>query len=139
LIGLLRKTLVMCRFSSNIMFIKIEPKSETEKAFQLQNGSWIPKSILDNRGLKHPYYQIKDWWLSKTVEKYSEENDETSKKVLMGIKPMVVKMIDIPKDIRDYWSKYWKDASDSLHQSNYDMEPRLWGNDCFEGEMSSWF
>ena len=44
-----------------IMFIKIEPKSETEKAYQLQNGSWIPKSILDNRGLKHPYYKIEDW------------------------------------------------------------------------------
>jgi hypothetical protein len=121
------------------MFIKIQPKSETEKAYQLQNGSYIPKSILDNRGLKHPYYKIKDWWLSKTIEKFREENDETSKKVLMGIEPMVVKMIDIPKDIRDYWSKYWKDASDSLHQSNYDMETRLWGNDCFEGEMSSWF
>jgi len=121
------------------MFIKIEPKSESEKAYQLQNGSWIPKSILDNRGLKHPYYQIKDWWLSKTLEKFRGENDETSKKVLMGIELMVVKMIDIPKDIRDYWSKYWRGASDSLHQSNYDMEPRLWGNDCFEGEMSSWF
>jgi len=121
------------------MFIKIEPKSETEKAYQLQNGSWIPKSILDSRGLKHPYYQIKDWWLSKTIEKLKEENDEVSRNTLIGIEPMVVKMIDIPRDIRDYWSKYWKEASDSLHQSNCDMEPRLWGNDCFEGEMSSWF
>ncbi len=118
------------------MFIKIEPKSETTKAYELQNGSWIPKSVLDNRGLKHPYYQIKNWWLSKTIEKFQEEKDETSKKVLLGLEPMVIKMIDIPKDIRDYWSKYWEDASDNLH---YDMEPRLWGNDCFDGEMSSWF
>jgi hypothetical protein len=129
----------MCRFYSEIMFIKIDQKTETEKAYQLQNGSWIPKSILDSRGLKHPYYQIKDWWLSKTIEKCIKDNDETSKKVLIGIELMAVKMIDIPKDIRDYWSKYWESASNSLHQSNYDMEPRLWGNDCFEGEMSSWF
>ena len=48
-------------------------------------------------------------------------------------------MIDMPKDVIDYWSKHWKNASDSLQKSHYEMEPRLWGNDCFEGEMSSWF
>jgi hypothetical protein len=131
----LEHTKVNCK----IMFIKIEPKSETQKAYQLQNGSWIPKSILDGRGLKHPYYQIKNWWLSITIEKLIEENDKSSEHVVLGIKPMVVRMVDIPEDIRDCWSKYWKKASDSLHQSYYEMEPRLWGNDCFKGEMSSWF
>lgn len=121
------------------MFIKIEPKSETEKAYQLQNGSWIPKSILDSEGLKHPYYQIKQWWLSKTLEKGIDENDKNSKNVLEGLQPMFVKMIDIPKDIRDYWAEYWKKKSDGFGQPNQEMEPILWGNDCFEGEMSSWF
>ena len=121
------------------MFIKIEPKSESEKAYQLQNGSWIPKSILDNRGLKHPYYQIKDWWLSKTIEKFRDEDDEISKKTLLGIEPMIIKMKDIPEEIRDYWTKYWKGLSSDIGSYTPDYEPRLWGNDCFHGEMSTWF
>ncbi len=32
------------------MFIKLDFKKETDKAYQLNNDSWIPKSILDNRG-----------------------------------------------------------------------------------------
>jgi len=122
-----------------IMFIKIEPKSESEKAYQLQNGSWIPKSILDNRGLKHPYYQIKDWWLSKTIEKFRDEDDEISKKTLLGIEPMIIKMKDIPEEIRDYWTKYWKGLSSDIGSYTPDYEPRLWGNDCFHGEMCTWF
>lgn len=121
------------------MFIKLITKSETQKAFQLENNTYIPKSILDGRGLKHPYYKVKDWWLSKTIEKFRLEGDISSKNTLLGIAPLVIKMIDIPIEVRDYWTKYWKDASNNLYQSNYDMEPRLWGNDCFEGEMSSWF
>ena len=50
------------------MYIKLEVKTETDKGVQLPNGSWIPKSILDNRGLKHPYYHIQDWWLNIQVE-----------------------------------------------------------------------
>lgn len=119
------------------MFIKLNTKAETEKAYQLENGSYIPKSILDNRGLKHPYYQIKDWWLSKTIEKFREENDISAKNVLFGLNPLVVHLIDMPEDVRIYWSRYWKNMSDNC-QSNINIEPRLWGNDCFEGEMSSW-
>jgi len=137
------------------MFIKLDFKSETEKAYQLQNDSWIPKSILDNRGLKHPYYQIKDWWLTIQVENVStpinnlkdldrkkeptKEDVENSKKVLLGIQPLVLAIKDIPEEIRNYWSKYWKGMSDGLAQSTPNYEPRLWGNDCFEGEMSTWF
>jgi len=116
------------------MFIKLEIKSKTDKAYQLLNGSWIPKSILDDRGLKHPYYQIKDWWVSKSVEKMRNEQDESIYKTFKGIEPMVVKMI-MPKEIRSYWTNYWSNQGSSTP----DYEPRLWGNDCFEGEMSSWF
>ncbi len=137
------------------MFIKLDFKSETEKAYQLHNDSWIPKSVLDNRGLKHPYYQIKNWWLNIQIEnvrmplnelieldrkkKPTNEDIENSNKTLLGIKPLVVSMIDIPIDIRNYWSEYWKGMSDGLEQSTPDYEPRVWGNDCFEGEMSTWF
>lgn len=117
------------------MFIKLEFKSETEKAYQFQNDSWIPKSILDKRGLKHPYYQVKEWWLSKCVEKIRDNDDEQLKNVLLGIVPMIVKMIDIPIEIRNYWTNYWSDAANNIVEN----EPRVWGNDCFEGEMSSWF
>ena len=88
------------------MFIKLKFKSETEKAYQLENGSYIPKSILDSRGLKNPYYQIKDWWLSKEIEKIRVENDTSAKNRLIGLEPLVVKMIDMPKDVIDYWSKH---------------------------------
>ena len=50
------------------MYIKLEFKAETPKAFQLKNDAWIPKSVLDCRGLEHPYYHIQDWWLTIQVE-----------------------------------------------------------------------
>ena len=118
------------------MFIKLETKNETKKAYQLRNGSWIPKSVLDDRGLKHPYYQIKDWWISKSVDKMRNEQDENIYKTFKGIEPMVVSMTEMPKEVRDFWSKYWSGYGDYTQP---DYEPRMWGNDCFEGEMSSWF
>jgi hypothetical protein len=120
------------------MFVKLDFKSETKKAYQLHNESWIPKSILDDRGLKPPYYAVKDWWLSACIEKIQNEDKQITN-VLLGIKPLVVNFRDIPVEIRQYWSTYWKKLSDGLNQSTPDYEPRLWGNDCFEGEMSSWF
>lgn len=118
------------------MFIKLKIKNETNKAYQLNNGSWIPKSVLDDRGLKYPYYKIKDWWISKSYHKMRDEQDENIYKTFKGIQPMVVKMIDIPKEIRDFWNKYWSGYGEYTQP---DYEPRMWGNDCFEGEMSSWF
>lgn len=110
------------------MFIKLEVKSETPKAYQLPNDSWIPKSVLDDRGLKHPYYRIKDWWFTIQIEniKYSpddivnyrnrkvkptEKDVENSKLVLLGIKPMIISIRDIPKEILDYWQRYWNGLS----------------------------
>jgi len=137
------------------MFVKLDFKTETEKAYQLQNGSWMPKSILDNRGLKHPYYQIKDWWLTIQVENVTlsadrlkwldrkkeptKEDIEYSKNVLLGIQPTVISMIDMPEDIRANWTKYWKSLSSDVGSSTPNYEPRVWGNDCFHGEMSTWF
>ena len=137
------------------MFIKLEFKTETDKAYQLNNGSYIPKSILDNRGLKHPYYQIKDWWLNIQIEnirlpldelleldrkrKTTKEDIDNSNKVLLGIQPLVVSMKDIPEEIRNYWTKYWKGLSSDIGSYTPNYEPRLWGNDCFHGEMSTWF
>lgn len=125
-----------------IMFIKLEFKTETNKAYQLNNGCYIPKSILDNRGLKHPYYQIKDWWLKIQVEnvtiplnelvkldrkkKPTQHDIDNSNKLLLGIKPLVVHMIDIPEEIRDYWTKYWTKLSSNVCSYTPDYEPRLW-------------
>ena len=137
------------------MFIKIDFKTETEKAYQLQNGSWLPKSILDNRGLNHPYYQIKNWWLTIQVENIrtpidelkwlnrkkepTKEDIEYSKNILLGIQPIVISMKDIPEDMRINYTKYWKGLSSDIGSCTANYEPRLWGNDCFHGEMSTWF
>lgn len=137
------------------MFIKLTTKFETPKACQLTNDAWIPKSVLDSRGLKHPYYVIEPWWLNMQVEnvrlplsvlndmgrkrKTTEKDIENSKHVLLGLKDLVVSMREIPEDIRNYWGKYWKSAYNDLGSSTPDFEPRMWGNDCFEGEMSTWF
>lgn len=120
------------------MFIKLETISETEKAYQLKNGGWIPKSILDGQGLKPPYYQIKDWWLSKCIERLHNEEDKNKDlliKTLEGLQPLVVHMRDIPHNIRKYWSHYWSGSGD--HYTRPDYEPRIWGNDCFEGDPNN--
>jgi hypothetical protein len=113
------------------MFIKLEFSKESEKAYQLPNGSWIPKSILDDRGLKQPYYKIKDWWLSATVEKAVTENDLTTQKTLMGIGELKVTMRDIPQDVLDYWGKYWRGMGSDLGVTNYDRDDQ-------RGQISEW-
>lgn len=45
---------------------------------------------------------------------------------------------DLTEDVKEYWDKYWNEMYSNNRSSYYDTEPRLWGNDCFEGEMSSW-
>ena len=118
-------------------YIQLTTISETEKAWQLPNGSWIPKSILDNRGLNAPFYKLKDWWLEKTFEKAKYDDCKTSQKVLSGLQEITIEFRDIPEEVRKNWNKYWSNQSTDYRL--YDMEPRLWGNDCFEGEMGSPF
>jgi hypothetical protein len=62
-----------------------------------------------------------------------------TEKVMLGIQPLVISMKDIPEEIRNYWTKYWKSLSSEIGSHTPDYEPRLWGNDCFDGEMSTWF
>jgi hypothetical protein len=93
------------------MFIKLEIKSQTPKAYQLQNNGWIPKSILDSRGLKHPFYQVKDWWLSSTIEKFKDE-DKNAELVLNGIVELSIKINQLPNDILEYWRQYWGNQQD---------------------------
>lgn len=120
------------------MFVRLIPVSETEKAYRLENGSYIPKSVLDGRGLTHPYYRVEGWWLQRTFEKFHAEGDPDARNKLAGLEPLVVQFRDIPEDVRAVWDRYWR-GHDGGSQPWVDMEPRLWGNDCFEGEMSSWF
>lgn len=125
------------------MFIKLEYTDHTEKAYQLSNGSWIPKSVLDTRGLEHPYYQIKDWWLTIQVEnikfnneqlknmraKYSESEKIESEKVMLGLKPLIISIRDIPSDVMEIWRKYWKGLN--IGGLPYDPTDRKW-------EISEW-
>jgi len=118
------------------MYIKLDFKSESPKAYQLSNDVWIPKSVLDSKGLKHPYYHIQDWWLNIQVEniKLSEEDlfslrngkfnineKDTSLKVMMGLQPLLISINQIPSEILNAWKKYWKGASDSF---SYDSSDR---------------
>lgn len=118
------------------MFMKLEIIKETDRAYQLPNGSYIPKSILDDRGLKHPYYQIKNWWLTKIIGRWRNDGCKSSVLVLNGISPLIVSFNTLPDDIKEYWNKYWGSIST---EKWYDFEPRLFGNDCFDGEMSTFF
>lgn len=100
------------------MLINLKIISETTKAYQLEGGGWIPKSVLDNRGLKHPYYQIKGFFLQDLVEKlYGEEStkiDSQAKLTALSIDNCKINHIDLPLELREYWRKYWKDANDSV-------------------------
>jgi hypothetical protein len=131
------------------MFIELKYKEETDKAYQLENDSWIPKSILDDRGLKSPYYQIKDWWLNILVEnirlpldelntirkKEVTMNDvENTNKVLIGLQPLVIPFKDIPLVIRDYWNKYWSELSGGIGES-YTYQDVL---DSRESQLGEW-
>lgn len=116
------------------MYIKLSFKSETEKAYQLNNGSYIPKSILDKRGLEHPFYKIKNWWLDKLIDKNLEQTHIDSQKVLLALELLIIKFSDIPEEIQNKWFRYWDGSSNMV-----EMEPNIWGNDCLPGEMSSWF
>lgn len=119
------------------MFILLKPKAETQKAFQLPNGAWIPKSILDSRGLINNYYKPKDWWLNKLIEQFTK--DKSSKNTLEGLKEIsILRIQDLPKEVKNHWNKYWKENYENSGYSHYDMEPRMWGNDCFEGSMSNY-
>jgi len=86
------------------MLIKLEVKKETEKALQLTNNSWIPKSILDGEGLKHPYYYIKSWWISSTVKKYNETKGGEIKEQLEGISKLGMTYQNLPEELKPFWS-----------------------------------
>ncbi len=137
------------------MYIKLETISESPKAWQLPNSTWIPKSVLDAGGLEHPYYKVKDWWLNIQVEnvrlevedlinyrgrsdKFTAADKLKSEQVLWGLKPMVIKFSDIPEEMRTKYSKYWGELAANIGCHTPDYEPRLWGNDCFEGNPSDY-
>jgi len=66
-----------------------------------------------------PYF----FWLNRNTE------HKLDKDVLDKIDVLYKKKQNFMKDIPQSNEK----------QSYHEQEPRLWGNDCFNGEMSSWF
>lgn len=97
------------------MLLNLKIINETIKAYQLEGNGWIPKSVLDSRGLKHPYYQVKNWWLETFMTKGMEGNfTQQEKETLFSLSKCKIIFKDLPEDVLNYWKKYWKDASDSL-------------------------
>lgn len=136
------------------MFIKLKIIAESEKAYQLKRRVWVPKSVLSSEGLKLPYFEIKKWWLDIQMEnaylrlselldlgrkiKPTENDRKNSIRVMQDLYDMSLNWRDLPEDVKEYWDKYWNEMYSNNRSSYYEMEPRLWGNGCFEGEMSSW-
>lgn len=97
------------------MLLNLKIINETVKAYQLEGNGWIPKSVLDSRGLKHPYYQVKNWWLETFMTKGMEGNfTQQEKETIFSLSKCKIIFKDLPEDVLNYWKKYWKDASDSL-------------------------
>lgn len=97
------------------MLLNLKIINETIKAYQLEGNGWIPKSVLDSRGLKHPYYQVKNWWLETFMTKGMEGNfTQQEKETIFSLSKCKIMFKDLPEDVLNYWKKYWKDASDSL-------------------------
>ncbi len=97
------------------MLLNLKIINETIKAYQLEGNGWIPKSVLDSRGLKHPYYQVKNWWLETFITKGMEGNfTQQEKETIVSLSKCKIIFKDLPEDVLNYWKKYWKDASDSL-------------------------
>ena len=66
-----------------------------------------------------PYF----FWLDRNTEHKLDKDVHDRINVLYKMKQRF--MQDIPKSTEN--------------KTSYEHEPRLWGNDCFLGEMSSWF
>lgn len=110
------------------MYINLKTISETPKAFQLLNGSWLPKSVLNQRALGESYYELEQWWLNATITKLHKNGDVNQIPVLEAISSMVIRFTDLPENIKSNWFNYNRSGQ------SVDYEPRLWGNDCFERE-----
>lgn len=102
------------------MLVHLKIAGETPKAYKLEGDGWIPKSVLDARGLKHPYYQVQDWWLGTFVEKgFEEKLTEQDKLTLESLGKCQIKHIDLPQEVKEYWQKYWS-SMDSGHSGGLD-------------------
>ena len=97
------------------MLVKLQILSETEKAYKIDKNIWIPKSILDERGLTKPYYQIKDWYLTQFVEKaYENKLTEQEINTINSLKKQEILFKNLPVEVLNYWGKYWNNAYNSL-------------------------
>ena len=93
------------------MFIKLEPLNETEKAYQLTENCWVPKSVLDGQGLEKPYYKIPNWWI-KTIIKKMDGDDENARKQFVELVNLTIEISELPEDVQQIWQKYWGSYSE---------------------------
>lgn len=102
------------------MFLKLNIKHETKKAFLLEGDGWIPKSALNSEGLNHPYYQLESWLISNLIDKYDEvkQIEERDKNLFISLKKCFLEFKDLPEDIKKNWTKYWKIKASEAGISN---------------------
>ena len=105
------------------MFIKLEPLNETEKAYQLTENCWVPKSVLDNKGLEHPYYKISNWWLETIIEKI-RDGDEKAAYQLQDIAKLEINILELPEEIKEIWHKYWGGGFSEIGSVEPDYDDR---------------
>jgi len=107
------------------MLVNLKIINETNKAYQLEGDGWIPKSVLDDRGLKHPYYQIKNWWLETFMTKGLEGNlTQQEKETIFSLSKCKITLKDLSKTNLEYWQKYWNDAYNSLPPLNISSQKK---------------
>jgi len=104
------------------MFIKLEIINETKKAYQILNGSWIPKSVLDGWGLIHPYYKVKDWWVKSTMDKFFNLRDKICEEQLKGLSQIEIQKSQMPNNVLQKWLNYHDDSG----FYGYDSTDRRW-------------
>jgi hypothetical protein len=82
------------------MLVKLNVIAETERAYKISEGSWVPKSCLDNTCLPHPYYVVKGWWINKLLEgKSTERSIEAGLNKLQDIISLKADWNSLPKEV----------------------------------------
>jgi hypothetical protein len=111
------------------MLFNLKIKSETKKAYELIDGGWIPKSVLDYRGLQHPYCQIKYWWVKKMIGKSCDgELTALDELILRSLNLCKINFRDLPESILEQWKKYSSDDYDSFTSSRSTKNLEHWND-----------
>ena len=103
------------------MIVKLQISKETEKAYLLSDGGWIPKSVLDDRGLIHPCYTIKNWFLGTLQKKaFEKELTHLDELLITSLNKYKITLIDLSEEHRQNWQSYWESCDTSFNSRGLD-------------------